>query len=108
MSKRISILGSTGSIGVNALKVISHLKDEFDIVSLSANKNVDLLIEQANQFQPKAICIVDEVGFPQVQNALGSSGIEILKGREGLLELASRDNVDVLLNGLVGAAGMEP
>ena len=108
MSKRISILGSTGSIGVNALKVISHLKDEFDIVSLSANKNADLLIEQANQFQPKAICIVDEVGFSQVQNALGSSGIEILKGREGLLELASRDNVDVLLNGLVGAAGMEP
>ena len=53
MSKRISILGSTGSIGVNALKVASHLKDKLDIVYLSANRNAELLVKQAKEFQPK-------------------------------------------------------
>ena len=108
MSKRISILGSTGSIGVNALKVASHLKDELEIVYLSANRNAELLIEQAKEFQPEAVCIVDESAFSDVQNALVSTGIEVLKGREGILELAMRDNMDVMLNGLVGAPGMEP
>ena len=108
MSKRISILGSTGSIGVNALKVGSHLKDELDIIYLSANRNTKLLIQQAKEFQPKAVCIVDESAFPDVQNALMHLDIEILTGREGLLELAARDDVDILLNGLVGTPGMEP
>jgi 1-deoxy-D-xylulose-5-phosphate reductoisomerase len=108
MSKRISILGSTGFIGVNALKVSSHLKDKLDIIYLSANRNGKLLIKQAKEFQPKAICIVDESAFPDVQNALMHLDIEILTGREGLLELAERDNVDILLNGLVGTPGMEP
>ena len=108
MSKRISILGSTGSIGVNALKVGSHLKDELDIIYLSANRNAKLLIQQAKEFQPKAVCIVDESAFPDVQNALMHLDIEILTGRESLLELAARDDVDILLNGLVGTPGMEP
>ena len=108
MSKRISILGSTGSIGVNALKVSSHLKDELDIIYLSANRNAELLIQQAKEFQPKAVCIVDESAFPDVQNAMMHLDIEILTGRKGLLELAARDDVDILLNGLVGTPGMEP
>jgi len=108
MSKRISILGSTGSIGVNALKVSSHFKDELDIIYLSANRNAKLLIQQAKEFQPKAICIVDKSAFPDVQNALMHLDIEILTGREGLLALAARDDVDILLNGLVGTPGMEP
>ena len=108
MAKKISILGSTGSIGVNALKVASHLKDELDVVYLTANKNSALLIEQANQFKPKGMCIVDETAFLTVENALVSSDIELLKGRAGLLELAKRDDVDIVLNGLVGALGMEP
>ena len=108
MSKRISILGSTGSIGVNALKVSSHLKDELDIIYLSANRNAKLLIQQAKEFQPKAVCIVDESAFSDVQNALMHLDIEILTGRESLLELAARAEVDILLNGLVGTPGMEP
>ncbi len=108
MSKRISILGSTGSIGVNALKVASHLKDKLEIVYLSANRNADLLIEQSLQFKPKAVCIVDESVSEKVKDALSSSDTEVLVGREGLLELAQRNNVDILLNGLVGAPGMEP
>ena len=108
MAKQISILGSTGSIGVNALKIASHLKNELDVVYLTANKNSALLIEQANQFQPKGVCIVDETAFLTAENALVSSDIELLKGRAGLLELAKRDDVDIVLNGLVGALGMEP
>jgi len=108
MSKRISILGSTGSIGVNALKVSSHLKDELDIIYLSANRNAKLLIQQAKEFQPKAVCIVDKSAFPDVQNALMHLDIEILTGRESLLALAGRNDVDILLNGLVGTPGMEP
>jgi hypothetical protein len=73
MAKQISILGSTGSIGVNALKVASHLKDELDIVYLTANKNAALLIEQVNQFQPKGVCIVDETAFLKVYLGTGSS-----------------------------------
>ena len=108
MSKRISILGSTGSIGINALKVASHLKDKLEIVYLSANRNADLLIEQSLQFKPKAVCIVDESVSEKVKDALSSSDTEVLVSREGLLELAQRNNVDILLNGLVGAPGMEP
>ena len=66
MSKRISILGSTGSIGVNALKVASHLKDDLEIVYLSANRNAELLIQQAEEFKPEAVCIVEEASFPNV------------------------------------------
>ena len=57
MKRRISILGSTGSIGVNALKVISHLQNELEVVYLSANKNMALLLEQIKIYQPKAVCI---------------------------------------------------
>ncbi|MBT3502542.1 MAG: 1-deoxy-D-xylulose-5-phosphate reductoisomerase [Candidatus Marinimicrobia bacterium] len=108
MSRRITILGSTGSIGVNALKVVAHLKDELNIVYLSANKNANLLIEQAMKFKPSAVCIVDEDAYPKVKKAMTDLGIETLTGREGLLELSARNDVDILLNGLVGAPGMEP
>lgn len=107
-SKRISVLGSTGSIGVNALKVASHLEDELDIVYLSAFKNADLLIEQAFKFNPEAVCIVDELAYKKVENELASTPIKVLKGREGLLDLAARQNVNIMLNALVGASGMEP
>ena len=60
MAKRISILGSTGSIGVNTLKIASQLKDEIDVVYLSCNKNASLLIEQAIAFNVEAVCIVDK------------------------------------------------
>jgi 1-deoxy-D-xylulose-5-phosphate reductoisomerase len=93
---------------VNALKVSSHLKDELDIIYLSANRNAKLLIQQAKEFQPKAVCIVDKSAFPDVQNALMHLDIEILTGRESLLALAGRNDVDILLNGLVGTPGMEP
>ena len=108
MKRKISILGATGSIGVNALKVVSHLENELEVVYLSANKNMTLLIKQIKKYQPKAVCIVDEESYNQVKEEVQSLNIEILFGRSGLLELAKRSDVDVMLNALVGAPGMEP
>ena len=108
MKRRISILGATGSIGVNALKVVSHLENELEVVYLSANKNMTLLIKQIKKYQPKAVCIVDEESYNQVKEEVQSLNTEILFGRSGLLELAKRSDVDVMLNALVGAPGMEP
>ena len=101
-------MGATGSIGVNALKVVSHLENELEVVYLSANKNMILLMKQIKKYQPKAVCIVDEESYNLVKEEVQSFNIEILFGRSGLLELAKRSDVDVMLNALVGAPGMEP
>lgn len=106
--KHISILGSTGSIGVTTLKVVENLNDKIKIKYLSAFKNADLLIEQMKKFKPKSVAIVDHIAYEKVKSFFLSDSIEILKGREGLLNLASRDDIDLMLNGLVGASGMEP
>ncbi len=105
-TKNISVLGSTGSIGVNALNVVRSFPDQFNLIYLSAHSQADLLIDQAREFSPSSVVIGDVTYFDHVKQALPS--IEVLKGREGLLELASRDNVDIMLNGIVGSAGMEP
>jgi len=106
--KKISILGSTGSIGINALEVIDHLGDAFSITALSANKNGKRLVEQAKKYYPDSIAIVDEEAALYVESELKNSGIKIFTGRNGLLEMACRNDVDIMLNGLVGSFGMEP
>ena len=108
MKKRVSILGSTGSIGINTLKILMRLEDEFEVTCLTANTNCNLLIDQAKRFNPESVCIVDERSFKKVKNALSSTDIEIFSGRSGLLDVSQRDNVDIVVNALVGAAGMEP
>ena len=106
MKKKITILGSTGSIGVNALNVINNL--DIDVIGLSANTNSKLLIEQAKKFQPKSVSIVDENAYLIVKDALKNTSIDVLCGKNGLLEISSRDDVDLVLNALVGSAGMLP
>ena len=106
MKKKITILGSTGSIGVNALNVINNL--EIDVVGLSANTNSQLLIKQAKKFQPKSVSIVDEDAYLIVKDALKNTSIDVLCGKNGLLEISSRDDVDLVLNALVGSSGMLP
>ena len=106
MKKKVTILGSTGSIGVNALDVINNL--EIDIVGLSANTNSQLLIEQAKKFQPESVSIVDEDAYLIVKDALKNTSIDVLCGKNGLLEISSRDDVDLVLNALVGSSGMLP
>ncbi len=106
MQKRLSILGSTGSIGVNALNVVRSYPENYKIKYMSAHSQGDLLIQQAKEFSPSAVAIGDPDQYETVKAAL--PGVEVLKGRTGLLELAARDDVDTMLNALVGSAGMEP
>ncbi|NOZ74319.1 MAG: 1-deoxy-D-xylulose-5-phosphate reductoisomerase [FCB group bacterium] len=106
--RKISILGSTGSIGLNALKVVENLQDQFEVVYLSCQHNGKELLRQAKQFRPKAVAVTDIKTADEIRPALASMGIELQSGREGLVDLAARDDVDIVLNGIVGAAGMEP
>ena len=106
--KKITILGSTGSIGDIALSVIDNFNDLFRVMGLSANKNSKLLVEQVKKYQPEFVSIIDNNAADFVEEQLSSFDVKILKGREGLLELASYENIDLLLNALVGSAGMEP
>ena len=106
--KKISILGSTGSIGVNALNVVDNQRDDFNVIGLSAYKNSKLLVEQVKKYEPEFVSIVDAEAAHRLEQELGTFDVKILKGREGLLELSSYGNVDLVLNALVGSSGMEP
>ena len=106
--KKISILGSTGSIGVNALNVVDNQRDDFNVIGLSAYKNSKLLVEQVKKYEPEFVSIVDAEAAHRLEQELGTFDVKILKGREGLLELSSYGNVDLMLNALVGSSGMEP
>lgn len=106
MKKRIAIWGATGSIGTQTLDVIQKAGDLYEVVALTAHRNVKLLLEQAKQFRPKEVVLCDPVDSSW-KVPFQSLGIRVLEGREGLLELASRDDVDLVVNGLVGAVGLE-
>ena len=108
MKKRISILGSTGSIGVNALKVVRDISESYEIVNLSGNMNADLMIKQCDEFQPKSIVMINEEAAEKVQKELMNKDIEVLSGRGNLLRISKEKNVDLVLNALVGSSGMEP
>ena len=106
--KNITILGSTGSIGVNTLNVIDNLDQDYNIVGLSANTSANTILSQIKKYKPEVVAISDfnTAGF--VKEQLKGYDITILPGRSGLLELSSRNDIDLLFNALVGSSGMEP
>ncbi len=106
--RRLSILGSTGSIGKQAMEVVNSLPGEFQVVALTARRNAALLAEQARRIKAKVVAITDESAAEELHERLSGSGIEILTGSEGVLTVAGRDDVDLCLNALVGGAGMAP
>jgi len=106
--KKLTILGSTGSIGINTLNVVRSLDEKFSIKYLTANANSELLIEQAIEFRPETVVIVNKEKANIVKESLENFEIDVMVGREGLIECAKDSDVDILLNGLVGSAGMEP
>ena len=108
MAKRISILGSTGSIGINTLDVIDQLDEDLEVVYLTAYQNTKKIIEQAKKYRPQAVAVVNNSSAVDVKDRLYKEGIDVYMGREGLLEISQRDDVDLLMNGLVGSSGMEP
>lgn len=108
MSRSITVLGSTGSIGVNTLDLLARAEaGAFEVVGLSANRNVDLLVEQALKFRPRAVAIADASRAADLEAKLRDASIEIYAGAEGLVELA-RLAADITMASIVGAAGLEP
>jgi 1-deoxy-D-xylulose-5-phosphate reductoisomerase len=106
-SKNIAILGATGSIGRNSLSVIHNLSDRFCVTYLTTNTNIELLQNQIANFKPRGVVVLDEMKAAALRKAVGNS-VEVLSGREGLLEIVRRDDVDIVINGLVGFAGLKP
>ena len=106
--KRIAILGSTGSIGTQALDVVSQHPDLFEATVLTAGSNADLLIEQARRFRPDTVVIADESRYVQVAEALADLPIKVFTGAESLCEVVTSSEVDVVLTAMVGFAGLRP
>jgi 1-deoxy-D-xylulose-5-phosphate reductoisomerase len=108
MKKRIAILGSTGSIGTQALEVIQQNPDMFEVEVLTANNNVDLLIEQAKKFQPNAVVIANAEKYSYVSEALKNEPIKIFAGADALNQVVQMDTIDMVLTAMVGYSGLLP
>ena len=106
--KHIAILGSTGSIGTQALEVIAANPDLFVVEVLSANSNSALLIEQALKFRPNAVVVVDENKYQEVFDALSVKDIKVYAGKESLSQVVEMDSIDMVLTALVGYSGLNP
>ena len=106
--KGVAILGSTGSIGTQALEVIQAYPEQFDLQVITAQSNAKLLIEQAKLFQPNAVVIGDEEKYQEVKDALFSEDIHVYAGSQALCQVVEFNEVHVVLTALVGYAGLKP
>ncbi|MBK6483940.1 MAG: 1-deoxy-D-xylulose-5-phosphate reductoisomerase [Chitinophagaceae bacterium] len=106
--KRIAILGSTGSIGTQALEVIAAQQDVLEAEVLCANSNADLLIQQAIAFRPNCVVIADQSKYQAVKSALDSFDIKVYTGMDAICQVVAMDSVDLVLTAMVGYAGLQP
>ncbi len=105
--KRITLLGATGTIGVNTLKIIEAHPDKYEITALTGGNNIKLLIEQAKKFKPKRAVINNPDDYEELKNALAGTGIEAAAGENAVIETAAMPT-DMLMSAIVGAAGLKP
>jgi 1-deoxy-D-xylulose-5-phosphate reductoisomerase len=106
--KNIAILGSTGSIGENALNIVRDHPDRFCVKALAAKKNAELLLAQAREFRPEAVCLFDATYAKEIEAPLKKLGIRFFTGEEGLIEISTHKSVDQVLFAVVGAVGLKP
>ncbi|MDX5479753.1 1-deoxy-D-xylulose-5-phosphate reductoisomerase [Fontibacter flavus] len=106
--KHVAILGSTGSIGTQALEVIKSHPDRFEVEVLTAQNNADLLIAQALEFNPNCVVIVNEALYSKVKEALAHTDIKVYTGEKALSQVVEMDSIDVVLTALVGYSGLLP
>lgn len=106
--KRIAILGSTGSIGTQSLEVIGENSELFEVEVLTANNNVELLIQQARQFQPNAVVIANKEKYGYVMDALQSEPIKVFAGSDALNQVVQMETIDMVLTAMVGYSGLVP
>jgi len=105
--KKVLLLGSTGSIGVNTLEVIRNFKDTFEVFAITANSNIQLLKNQIEEFNPKFVVIKNEDKANDLKKII-SGGCEVLAGEKGLVEVTKNGDYDILVSALVGFAGLAP
>ena len=106
--RQITILGSTGSIGTQALQVIEEHSDLYEVYALTANNNVDLLIEQACKFVPDVVVVANEAHYGKLRDALAHLPIKVYAGADALADVAAAEPVDMVLASMVGYAGLRP
>lgn len=109
MKKRqLAILGSTGSIGTQALEVVNEHPDLFEIYALTANNQVDLLIRQARKFMPEVVVIANESKYPELKEALEDLPIKVWAGADAIAQMVQSEPIDMVLTAMVGYAGLKP
>jgi 1-deoxy-D-xylulose-5-phosphate reductoisomerase len=108
MSKRIAILGSTGSIGTQTLEVIAKNPDQFEVEVLTANNNIELLVEQARRFRPNVVVISNSCHFDQLNEALKDEPVKVYAGREALQQVVQMSTIDLVVTAMVGYSGLIP
>ena len=106
--KQIAILGSTGSIGTQTLDVVRQHPEEFSVFALSAHRSLDLLIQQALEFNPAVVCIADESLYQPLREALSDLPIRVMAGEKAIAEMVTMPAIDVVVAAMVGYAGLRP
>ena len=106
--KKIAILGSSGSIGTQALEVIQEHPDQFEVEVLTVNSNADLLIEQTKKFKPNTVVIADDAKYTYVKEALANEDVHVYGGEAALSQAMEAEAIDVVLTAVVGFAGLKP
>ena len=104
--RRLSIMGSTGSIGRQTLDIVSHYPEQFAVSALTANSNWQLLAQQAREYHPETVVIANETYYPQLKDSLEDTAIRVLVGEEGLKEAATLPTTDIVVGALVGYSGL--
>ncbi len=104
--RNIVLLGSSGSIGKSTLDVVRKFPDRLKISALAVNSNIELLISQYNEFKPDYVCVVDENLHSRLQSALSNEPVEILSGKDEMIQLSALDDAAIVVNAVVGAAGL--
>lgn len=108
MKKKIAILGSTGSIGTQALDVIREHPDKFEVYAITANNSIDLLISQAREFQPEIVIIANDSKYEELKVALSDLPLKVWSGMKAIEEMVQDENIDMVLTAMVGYAGLSP
>lgn len=108
MKKQIAILGSTGSIGTQALQVIEEHPDKYEAYVITANNRVDELIVQARKFVPEAVVIANDTHYPRLKEALADLPIKVYAGEDALCQIVAEKPIDMVLTAMVGYAGLKP
>ncbi len=106
--KHISILGSTGSIGTQALQVVDFLRDQLNVVGLAAGSNVELIEQQIEQFNPDMVALADEASAERLKKQVSGKRVEVLGGQDGIVQVAAMAEADMVLSAIVGIAGLIP